>query len=75
MTPQTPQWITRLTPALARFETALEPYGPLSAAVVAELLTDLHIAAEVHRLNIDALVEEASNLAAAEVAEAVGGRR
>lgn len=69
--PKTPAWITRLDNALSRAEAALVPYGgAVTEGTLTELFTDCYILAEVHALNLDAILEQADNMAAAEVGEA-----
>lgn len=72
--PQTPQWIARLDTSLTRAETALTPYQSANLAQrVEDLLTDLLVLAEVHKLNIDATWEQATVRADALVGDAIIG--
>lgn len=72
--PQTPQWIARLDERLTHAENALRPYKSDGLAQrVEDLLTDLLVLAEVHKLNIDAAWEQATVRADALVGDAIIG--
>lgn len=70
--PKTPQWILRLDERLTHAENALRPYKSDGLAQrVEDLLTDLLILSEVHKLNIDAAWEQADVRAEAIIGTAI----